>query len=47
LAAQLKRLINEPETRATLSQRASGHLSKFQSDAVTAAYLGLMDKVIA
>lgn len=47
LAAQLKRLINEPETRATLSQRTSEHLSKFQSDAVTAAYLGLMNKVIA
>ncbi|HST31093.1 MAG TPA: glycosyltransferase family 4 protein, partial [Chthoniobacterales bacterium] len=47
LAAQLKRLINEPETRAAFSQRASEHLAKFQSDTVVAGYLDVMKKIIA
>ena len=47
LAAQLKRLINEAETRANLLQGAFEHLSKFQSDSVAEAYLGVMKKMIA
>jgi glycogen synthase len=47
LSAQLKRLINEAETRATLWSNAPGHLAKFQSDAVTAAYLRVMRKMVA
>lgn len=45
LAEQLKRMIGEPELRATLSQEASEHLAKFQSEAITTAYLSLMQKV--
>lgn len=47
LAAQLKRLINEPKTRTGLLERASDHLSKFQSETVANAYLELMKKLIA
>jgi glycogen(starch) synthase len=47
LTAQLKRLINEPETRASLLSRASEHLAQFQSDAVAAAYLRVMKKMVA
>lgn len=45
LTTQLRRLINEPETRATLLQRAPEHLAKFQSDAISAAYLRVMKKL--
>jgi len=44
LAKQLKRIISEPGRRATLLQGASEHLAKFQSDAIAAAYLNLMQK---
>ena len=47
LAEQLKRLLNDPETQANLHQHAVEHLAKFQSDAVAAAYLRLMRKMIA
>jgi glycosyltransferase involved in cell wall biosynthesis len=47
LAAQLRRLINEPETRANLLKNAPEHLPKFYSDAITAAYLRVMRKMIA
>lgn len=47
LAALLKRLINEPETRATLLQGASQHLAEFQSGFVADAYLAVMKKMIA
>ena len=47
LAAQLKRLINEPGTRAKFLQQAPEHLSKFRSDTIVATYLDLMKKVIA
>jgi glycogen synthase len=46
LAAQLRRLINEPETRANLLQNAPEHLAKFQSDAISAAYLRIMRKMV-
>ncbi len=45
MANQLKRMISEPELRATLLQGASGHLAKFQSETIAAAYLSLMQKV--
>ena len=45
LAAQLKRVINEPETRNALSQRAAEHLSKFQSDTIAAEYLHLLQQM--
>jgi glycogen synthase len=45
MANQLKRMISEPELRATLSQDASDHLAKFQSETIAAAYLSLMQKV--
>jgi glycosyltransferase involved in cell wall biosynthesis len=47
LADQLKRLLNDPDTHANLHQHAAEHLAKFQSDAVAAAYLRLMRKMIA
>src|SRR5205085_12174102 len=47
LAEQLKRLLNDPETQANLHQHAVEHLAKFQSDAVAAAYLRLMRKMVA
>jgi glycogen(starch) synthase len=47
LATQLRRLINEPETRANLLKHAPEHLAKFQSDAIAAAYLRVMRKMIA
>ena len=45
LADQLKRMISKPELRAILLQGASGHLAKFQSETIAAAYLSLMQKV--
>ena len=47
LAAQLKRLINEPGTRTTLLRNADEHLMRFESDKVAAAYLDLMKKMAA
>ena len=47
LATQLRRLINEPETRANLLKNAPEHLAKFQSDAIAAAYLRVMKKMAA
>lgn len=47
LAAQLRRLINEPETRANLLKNAPEHLPKFQPDVIAAAYLRTMKKTIA
>jgi glycogen(starch) synthase len=46
LAAQLRRLINEPETRATLLQGAPEHLARFHSDAIAAAYLRVIKKMV-
>ena len=47
LAAQLKRLINETETRAMFLQRAPEHLAGFQSGEIASAYLRTMKKMIA
>jgi glycogen(starch) synthase len=47
LAAQLRRLINEPETRANLLKNAPEHLPKFQPDVIAAAYQRIMKKMIA
>jgi glycogen(starch) synthase len=47
LAAQLKRLINEPETRTKFSRAAAEHLANFRSDAVAGAYLQVMRKMVA
>jgi glycogen(starch) synthase len=47
LASQLQRLINEPDTRATLLQRAPEHLANFRSEVIAAAYLRIMRKMIA
>jgi glycosyltransferase involved in cell wall biosynthesis len=47
LAYQLKRLLNEPNLHANLRQQAAQHLAKFQSDAVAASYLRLMEKLVA
>src|SRR6202030_3340765 len=42
LAAQLKHLINEPETRTNLLRGAAEYLGNFRSDAVAGAYLRVM-----
>jgi glycosyltransferase involved in cell wall biosynthesis len=47
LAAELKRVMSEPKLQSTLRERADEHLVKFQSDAVAAAYLRIMEKMIA
>ena len=47
LAAQLGRMINEPEARATLLQHAPEHLANFQSEAIAASYLRAMKKIKA
>jgi len=47
LAKQLKRVLNDPNLQTNLRQHASAHLAKFQSDAVAAAYLRLMRKMLA
>src|SRR6266480_6466621 len=47
LADQLKLLLNEPDSQTNLRQHAGEHLAKFQSDAVAAAYLRLMRKMVA
>jgi len=46
LADQLKRLLNDLTLQAKLRDHAAEHLAKFQSDAVAAAYLRLMRKLI-
>ncbi len=47
LAAELKRVMSEPKLQSTLRERAAEHLVKFQSDAVAAAYLDIMRKMVA
>ena len=47
LAAHIKTLLSDPQKCASLSARAPQHLAQFQSDAITAAYLRLMRKVVA
>jgi glycosyltransferase involved in cell wall biosynthesis len=47
LADELKRVLNAPNLQANLRQRAAEHLAKFQSDAVAASYLRLMEKLVA
>ena len=47
LAAQLKRLLNDPGAQNSLRQHASEHLAKFQSDTVAAAYLRIIRKMVA
>ena len=47
LAGQLKRLLVDPNLAANLRQNGEEHLAKFKSDAVAAAYLRLMQKLIA
>ena len=47
LADQLKRLLHGLELQMDLRQRAGEHLAKFQADAVAAAYLRLMRKMLA
>lgn len=47
LAGQLKRLLNDPNSQANLRQQAAEHLAKFQANAVVAAYLRLMRKMLA
>ncbi len=47
LAEQLKRLLNEPETQSNLRQHAAEHLAKFRPDALAAAYVRIMQKLVA
>ncbi len=47
LADQLKRLLNDLNLQAKLRDHAAEHLAKFQSDAVVAAHLRLMRKLVA
>jgi glycogen synthase len=47
LAAQLKRLLSEPDLIAKFREAATEHLTKFQPDQVAAAYLRLMRKIAA
>jgi glycosyltransferase involved in cell wall biosynthesis len=46
LGDQLKRLLNDLALQAKLRDHATEHLAKFQSDAVAAAYLRLMRKLV-
>jgi glycosyltransferase involved in cell wall biosynthesis len=46
LADQLKRLLNDLALQAELRGQAAEHLAKFQSDAVAAAYLRPMRKLV-
>jgi glycosyltransferase involved in cell wall biosynthesis len=46
LAMQLKRLLTEPDLEPKLRQKANEHLEKFRSDAVVAAYLRIMRKLV-
>jgi glycogen synthase len=47
LAAQLKRLLSEPDLIVKFREGANEHLAKFQPDQVAAAYLRLMRKIAA
>ena len=47
LADQLMRLLNDLNLQAKLRDHAAGHLAKFQSDVIAAAYLRLMRELIA
>jgi glycogen(starch) synthase len=47
LVEQLKRLFSDPSLQTSLRQQAAEHLAKFQADAVAAAYLRLMRKMLA
>jgi len=47
LASQLKRLLVDPKSLNDLRQNAEEHLAKFKSNAVVAAYLRIMRKVVA
>ncbi len=47
LAAQIKKLLNDPDTRTMLQRNREEHLMKFESAKVAAAYLDLMSKMIA
>src|SRR5436309_9489539 len=47
MAAQLKRLLTEPDLQTTLRHHAAEHLRKFQSDAIVAAYLRVMRKLVS
>jgi glycogen synthase len=47
LTEQLKRVLNDSNLQNNLRQQAPDHLAKFQSDAVAAAYLRIMQKLIA
>lgn len=46
LANQLKRLLNEPNCQTKLREQAAEHLAKFKADAIVAAYLRVMRKMI-
>jgi glycogen synthase len=46
LADQLKRLLKDPKCQTKLREQAAEHLAKFQADAVAAAYLRLMRKML-
>ena len=46
LAAQLKRLLEDNQFREKLRQGAAEHLTRFHSDAIVAAYLRVMRKVV-
>lgn len=45
LALQLQRLLSEPGLQSNLRQGADEHVARFNSDAVTAAYLRIMRKL--
>lgn len=47
LAAQLKRILSDPDSVADFLQKADEHLARFKSDAVAAAYLRIMRKLAA
>lgn len=47
LAAQLKRVLVDPNSLTGLRRNAGPHLAKFKSEAVAAAYLRIMRKLVA
>ena len=47
LAEQLKRLLSDPNLQTNLREHAAEHLVKFQANAVSAAYLRLMEEMLA
>ena len=46
LAAKLKQLLNDPAMQDNLRQHAAEHLAKFKADAIAAAYLRVMQKLV-